>query len=93
MKITEKNLWTANSVAKICRENNLYTLGNNEEYSKMLDFVRNNEADSSKIFIVAKDILENSEHKNLYSDDNEYLLNIMFILKNDACTTVYEEVK
>lgn len=85
MKIIETRVWSAESVRQVCIENNLYTRGNNKEYSAMLDKVEKNYAGNEAIYAIAKDIMEHSE--------GQTVTNIMFLLANKAVTTIFEIVK
>ena len=85
MKIIETRGWSAESVRQVCIENNLYTRGNNKEYSAMLDKVEKNYAGNKAIYAIAKDIMEHSE--------GQTVTNIMFLLANKAVTTIFEIVE
>lgn len=56
MKIVTKV--SPDSLRQVCIKNDYYTLGNNEDYQKMLTMF--NEVDGEKIEILAKDIKEHS---------------------------------
>ena len=85
MKIIETRQWTAEDVRKVCIENNLYTRGDNAEYSRMLDKVENIYPGNESIYAVAKDIMTHSE--------GQTVTNIMFLLANNAVKTYFEIVE
>lgn len=82
MKITKTDVWGSASVRQVCIENGFYTSGDNEAYSRMLNYVRENPPKKKNIYRVAKDIHEHSRI-NISID------NIMFILRKDAVRTFY----
>ena len=79
VEITEHRHWTASRVRKVCVDNNLYTLGTNEEYSKMLDMVMELKPTTTNIYRVAKDIEKHSEGQDVE--------NIMYMLAERIITT------
>lgn len=81
-KIEEIKRWSADSVRKVCIENNLYTAGDNEEYGHMLDWVGRLYPNTENIYFIADDIYRHSE--------NQTISNIMFVLANYAVITCYE---
>ena len=82
-QITKTPRWTPDSVRAACIRNDLYTLGDNESYSKMLDQVRKVPTPSDiGIWIIAKDIAQHS--------DMQTVTNVMYILANEAVTYTFE---
>ncbi len=81
-KIEEFKRWSADSVRKVCIENNLYTAGDNEDYEHMLDWVGRLYPSTENIYFIADDIYRHSE--------NQTISNIMFVLANHAVITCYE---
>lgn len=81
--ITKTPHWTADSVRAACIRNDLYTRGDSEEYTKMLNQVSKiaNPSDIG-IWMIAKDITEHS--------DMQTVTNVMYILANEAVTYTYE---
>jgi len=85
-EIKEERRWSSNSVRSVCIKFDWYTRGDVRAYSKMLDFVEENEPTALNIYRVAEDILEHT------SDDEETIENIMFVLQKEACNTFFTVV-
>ena len=81
-KIQRIQEWSYGSVRRACIKNDLYTRGDNESYSEMLDFVDENPVTDMNLYLVAKDITEHSKYQTI--------ANVMYILINDAVTTYFE---
>ena len=81
-KITARRTWSRYSVINACIRNDLYTLGENEEYERMLNMVDEMYPDINAIYMVAKDICKHSECQTI--------ANVMYILENDVVTTTFE---
>ena len=79
----EKRTIRASKVRQSCIDHRWYTRGDIEEYDKMLSYVRGVDiATTDEIETIATDIKEHS--------DTEYdILNIMFVLVNECCTTYF----
>ena len=85
MNIKTTKTWSSWDVRNMCVRENFYTCGNNEDYSKMLDYVNEHKnPEDMDIYIVAKDILK-------HTDENlcQTMENIMFILANDVVKYFY----
>lgn len=87
MKLVETRRIDTDRVRQMCIENDYYTMGTNEEYSRMFkkcDLGYN-------ILDIAKDIFEHSNKEKLMyqsgSDEREVLENICYGLINDCCYT------
>jgi hypothetical protein len=80
--ITRTPYWTPDSVRTACIKNDLYTLGDSEAYTAMLERVNRwpNPSDYG-LYVIAKDIAEHSEHQPI--------TNVMFILANTAITYTF----
>ena len=74
--------WSGNSVREACIRNNLYTRGDNEAYSAMLDRVDRNPPTTKAMYITAKDIAEHSRDQSI--------TNVMFILERECVITTFE---
>ena len=76
--------WTPDRVRQACIRNDLYTRGDNEEYSRMLSFVgvAAGGPTTKNLYLVAKDICEHSK--------GQTISNIMFILESEAVITTFE---
>lgn len=81
--ITKTPHWTPDSVRAACIRNDLYTRGDSEAYTHMLDQVAKIKTPSDiGIWMIAKDITEHS--------DMQTVTNVMYILANEAVTYTYE---
>lgn len=80
--ITRNRMWDRDTVRRACIANHLYTEGDNEAYSKMLDMVDRTEPTTKAMYLVAKDIQEHS--------DMQTITNVMFILERYAVITTFE---
>ena len=69
-------------VRQVCVDNDLYTCGDCEEYSHMLDRVRELEPTYENICVISKDIMAHSK--------DQTVTNIMYLLENCAVTTTFE---
>lgn len=56
----ENAWWSASRMRMFCIENDLYTAGNNRQYSMMLDFVATHKPTKENIKLVATDIVAHS---------------------------------
>lgn len=74
--------WSANKVRAMCIAHSFYTLGSNEEYGEMLEFVMEQLPTTESLWIVARDI---SEH----STDDMPITSIMFLLEREAVVTTF----
>ena len=80
--LTRNRMWNRDTVRQACINNDLYTRGDNGDYSKMLDMVDSREPTTKAMYLVAKDIQEHS--------DMQTITNVMFILERDAVITTFE---
>ena len=82
VELTRIRRWSANSVREACIRNNLYTRGDNEAYSAMLDRVDRNQPTTKAMYLAAKDIAEHSRDQSI--------TNVMFILERECVITTFE---
>ena len=80
--VTRNRMWDCDTVRRACIANHLYTKGDNEAYSKMLDMADRTEPTTKAMYLVAKDIAEHS--------DMQTITNVMFILEREAVITTFE---
>ena len=82
-EITSTRTWSPDSVRMTCIKNDLYTMGDNDEYAAMLDRVDQfpNPSDYG-LYVVAKDIAEHSK--------GQTVTNVMYILANSAIWYTYK---
>lgn len=84
MKIRTFQGWSPEGVRQVCIQFDWYTRGCNEEYDKMLDYVRAHpDPTLEDIYFVAKDIMEHS--RDIGVDVEAY----MFQIGNKAVLTYY----
>ena len=81
VEITRKRTWLPAMVREACIRNNLYTRGDNEAYSKMLDMVDRTGPTTKAMYLVAKDINEHSK--------DQTITNILYILESEAVITTF----
>lgn len=84
--IREEKYLYADRVRECCIKHNLYTGGDCEAYSKMLNFVSEHEYNLRNLYKIAEDIAFNSVDQTVE--------NVMYLLNRDAVETYYrvEEV-
>ena len=80
--ITRNRYWDAGTVREACIRNDLYTAGDSEAYTAMLDMVERTEPTTKAMYLVAKDIQEHSA--------DQTITNVMFILEREAVITTFE---
>lgn len=88
----EEKRWSTDSVRSMCIKHERYTCGDNEAYSKMLDFVSENEPTLENIEKVAADIVEHSDMSCYGLSFEECVEGIMFDLANDAITYSFTRI-
>lgn len=93
IKIKEIRRIDFDKLRNMCINNNWYTAGNTEDYSKMFEMCKKDTITTSQLYRIAKDIYEHTNVakakqgcSNEYSD-NENILNMMIYI-ND-CTYVF----
>lgn len=74
--------WSSYTVQQACIRNALYTMGEARDYSDMLAFVDISYPTNNNLYLVAKNICENSWEQTI--------TNIMYILEKEAITTTFE---
>ena len=82
MKITKTVTWDSDDVRAVCIAHGFYTCGDNEAYSRMLDYVNGHPPKKKALYKVAKDI-----HR--HSRINLPVESIMNILDQNAVRTSY----
>lgn len=73
--IRETVAWSADSIREFCIKNDLYTAGDNEAYSKMLDFVYGHKPTLTNQYKVAKDICTHSDREILEPETILFMMN------------------
>ena len=77
----------SNDVREFCIQNNLYTRGDNEDYSKMLALASKfHSCTPQRVIVIAKDIAEHSDQQDAKIDLS--LGNIAFYLCKDVMHTI-----
>lgn len=83
-KIREIREWSSNSVRAMCIKHEFYARGDNEAYSKMLNYVNaHREPTLEDMVNVASDIIAHSDYEGEIAD-------MMFNLGNEAITAFYD---
>lgn len=84
MKTKITKTLSAYDVRKMCIRNEWYTHGNNEDYSKMLNYVDTvDNWTESKVLKVAKDIVKHSNNR-IFSSDIEFMEVVLFEIYNNT---------
>ena len=81
VEITRKRTWFPTLVREACMRNNLYTRGDNAEYTTMLGNVERSAPTTEAMYMVAKDIYEHSK--------DQTITNILYILESEAVITTF----
>lgn len=81
-----KRSWSMSNVRKFCIQNNLYTCGDNEQYSTLLRFVEDNEPTAENIKLVATDIAAHSTGVGVF--DKEGIKMLARKLRKEAIITI-----
>ena len=85
--ITETRTWSASRVRQACIKHDFYTCGDDDDYSAMLDQVRDLRPTTANIYLIAKDIFDHSDTEEKWEDLTvEY---VMYVLSNEAVITTY----
>jgi len=82
MKIKERRIWSANDIITMCRKNNLFNLGDLEEYDHTVSLTDILEPTDENIYLVAKRIVEKSEDQTVE--------NVMYLIANQAVYRTFE---
>lgn len=86
-------------VRQLCIQDNLYTEGNNEEYSHLLNTLCKDDVDQTldSLGVIAEDIIKHSDLENLLNrfgcDEEELLQSILWELINECCITYLTRVE
>ena len=75
-------LWSPSKVREACIANQLYTRGDNEAYSLLLEWVGTVSPTLGNLYLAAEDICEHSKDQSIE--------NVMYILEKEAVVTVYD---
>lgn len=86
MKIRTNQTWSKGKIRGLCIKENWYTMGDNEEYMAMWDFVGSHKPTPNNVYKVALDIMKHSD----VEQSDEYLENIMFLISESCIMTFYE---
>ena len=89
--VVENTRMDMQSVWNKCVEKRWYTRGTNHEYDQMLNMTK--EPYSLHLLeVIAQDIVAHSEDSCWEGYDDSPKLNVMFELKEDCCTSFFEEI-
>lgn len=83
---TENSFFDVDRIRQMCIKRNLYTRGDCQHYSAMLDFARDADVTTENLVKIAQDI---AEHSNLqaYSSNGSYcecVENFIYVLANEC---------
>lgn len=84
MRITEDSCFDTRDIRQMCIRRNLYTRGNNGDYSRMLNFARNAEVTPENLFAIADDIARHSDLDAYGCGYRESVENFIYVLANDC---------
>lgn len=90
IKITAEKTWEWSAIRSMCIENHYYTCGDNEDYNKLYEFIKNHKPTSINIYWVAEDIARHSDLSRYRQTEKENIESIMYAIANDCVTTFYE---
>lgn len=96
MKFKEEIRMSASDVRQICINHRWYTAGDNRAYSNMFNRIYSVEGSYSQELLefVANDIVDHTPESHEERDGNsreDFLLNVMYILRNHCCTSFFKE--
>ena len=80
-----REYWDFGSVRRLCVAEGWYTSGTNEQYTKMLNFVDDNEPTMENLILAATDIYLHSESHDGWTEQEE-IENVLYLLINKAVT-------
>ena len=86
MKMNFKHIMSGSDVREFCIGNNLYTMGDNEDYAKMLGNAENENCTPQDVIAIAKDIAEHSDASDSKIDLS--VGNIAYYLCDDVMHTM-----
>lgn len=90
MNITENSIFDVDYIRKMCIDRNLYTRGNNEDYSRMLNFAANTDVTMENLFAIADDIAKHSDLNVYGCTYRESVENFIYVLANDCVVRGFE---
>lgn len=82
--------WTASRVRELCITQNYYTRGDNDDYEKMLQYVKKHNPNTETLYHVARDIVDHSDLSRYGQDYNGNVSSVMFELADRAVFTFFE---
>ena len=89
-KINVQKKWYAESVRGYCVRYGRYTCGNNNDYEKMLNFVKTHKPTTNNIYKVACNIADHSNLNSYGQTRTENIQSIMYDITKDCIHTFYE---
>ena len=72
---------------RACIKHDFYTCGDDDDYSAMLDQVRDLRPTTANIYLIAKDIFDHSDTEEKWEDLTVEF--VMYVLSNEAVITTY----
>ena len=90
MNIVESSIFDTHNIRKMCIVRNLYTRGNNEDYSRMLKFAADADVTMENLFTIADDIAKHSDLNAYGCCYEESVENFIYVLANDCVVRNFE---
>lgn len=90
MNIVETSIFDTRDIRNMCINRNLYTCGNNEDYSRMLNFAANADVTMENLFTIADDIAKHSDLNAYGCTYRESVENFIYVLANDCVVRNFE---
>ena len=87
-KVTRIRVWNHETLRTMCINNDFYTCGDNEEYSKLFDYVDNHQPTTKSMYIAAKNIAAHSEAQD--QNYKEQIEHILFCIEREAIVTYFD---
>ena len=81
---TENSFFDVDRIRKMCIARYLYTRGNCEDYSRMLNFARYADVTTENLIKIAQDIAEHSNLQAYGCSYRESVENLIYVLANEC---------
>ena len=86
-QVKENRMWSDEDIRRMCISNNYYTIGDCEDYDKLMRFVTTHKPTVHNIYKVACDIAKHSEREFSLKETVE---SIMFNIESDVVITTFD---
>lgn len=91
-KLTSEKWLDSLKIAELCKKENYYNDGSNDDYEAMLEFAHKHAATDVAIYRIAEDIIAHTDIRNIhleYYTLDEMIVHIMFYINKDCTYTTY----